>query len=205
MKMQQKTYTITGLTPVLGAQAANPNVHSEYIAAKAATLAKAEEETAMLPEDLEKKGMTVYLRDGDALCISAHVIKGFLKEALTTLKSQIGIVAPASKVDNYVMITPAYIRFARGGEPITQPSRIFERPLRAMTTQGPRTSVAASETIDTDWALTFTVHLLDNPASPKSRALTFDVIEEALEYGAFKGIGQWRNAQYGQFAWREED
>lgn len=95
MKMQQKTYTITGLTPVLGAQAANPNVHSEYI--------------------------------------------------------------------------------------------------------------AASETIDTDWALTFTVHLLDNPASPKSRALTFDVIEEALEYGAFKGIGQWRNAQYGQFAWREED
>ena len=73
---------------------------------------------------------------------------------------------------------------------------------RAMTMQGPRVSVSASEMISEGWELVFTISLLENPASPKSKALTFDVIEEALNYGAFKGLGQWRNGQNGRFKWK---
>lgn len=202
MKTTTRVYRFTGITRILGAQAANPKVHSEYIASKAAKLTKGEEETAKLPENLEEKGLTVFLRDEGALCLSDYVIKGFLKEALNALKSQIGIVAPASKVDNYVLITPAYLKFTRDEEPVTEPDEVFERPLRAMTMQGPRVSVSASETIGKGWELTFSITLLENPSSPKSKALTFDVIEEAMEYGAFKGLGQWRNGQNGRFKWK---
>lgn len=202
MKMTERTYKLTGITRILGAQAANPSVRTEFIASKAASLEKGEKETQMLPEDLETKNLTVFLREGDgALCLCDYVIKGFLKEALSALKSQIGVVAPASKVDNFVLITPAYLRFEKGGAPVVAPDEVYERPLRAMTMQGPRVSVTASETIAPGWELTFTLALLDNPSSPKSCALTFDVIEEALDYGAFKGLGQWRNGQNGRFNW----
>ena len=201
MKMASKHYTLTGINRILGAQAANPDVRTEFIASKAATLEKGEEETRMLPEDLEKKNLTVFLRDGGVLCLSDYVIKGFLKEALGALKSQIGIAAPSSKVDNFVLIEPAYLRFAKRGEPVTAPDDVFERPLRAMTMQGPRVSVTASETLDAGWQIDFTLSLLENPSSPKSRALSFEVIEEALDYGAFKGLGQWRNGQNGRFTW----
>lgn len=197
-----RSYQIKGLTKVLGSQSAIPDIHSEYIASKAATYAKGEEETSKLPEVDERKGLTVFLRDEEALCLADYVVKGFLKEALNALKSQIGIVAPASKVDNFVLVTPAYLQFSRDGAPITEPDFVFERPLRAMTMQGPRVSLSASETIERGWELTFTITLLENPSSPKSKALTFDVIEEALNYGAFKGLGQWRNGQNGRFKWK---
>lgn len=201
MKINERTYKLTGMTRILGAQAANPKVHSEFIAAKAASITKSEEETGMLPEGFENRGLTVFLRDNGALCLADYVIKGFLKEALGAIKSQIGIVAPASKVDNFVLITPAYLRFVKNGQEVTEPDEVFERPLRAMTMRGPRVSVSASETISAGWELIFTASLLENPSSQKSKALTFDVIEEALDYGAFKGLGQWRNGQNGRFTW----
>lgn len=202
MKIEKRTYRITGQTRILGAQAANPDVRSEFIANKAASLAKGDEETAMLPEkDIEKKNLTVFLRDDGVLCMCDYVIKGFLKEALTVLKGEVGILASNGKVDNLVMITPAYMRFTRDGAPVTEPSAVFERPLRAMTMQGPRVSVTASETIDAGWQLEFTVSLIENAGTTKSRALTFDAIETALDYGDFKGLGQWRNAQNGRFTW----
>ena len=205
IKTEQRTYVITGLTRILGAQAANPKVHSEFIASKAAKLAKSEEETAMLPEEnLETKGLTVFLRDGDALCLADYVIKGFLKEALGVIKGQVRLLSPASKVDNLVMVTPAYLTFTRDGEPVTEADEIFERPLRAMTMQGPRVSVAASETINAGWGLRFTLTLIENEGTAKSVPLTFDVIEQALDYGAFKGLGQWRNGQNGRFTWKRE-
>lgn len=202
MNMEKRTYQLRGITRVLGGQAADPDVRSKFIAARAASMTKGEEETEMLPEDLETKNLTVFLRDEGTLCLCDYVIKGFLKEALGALKSQIGIAAATTKVDNFVLITPAYLRFSKDGEPCTSPSGIVERPLRAMTMHGPRVTVAASEYIDAGWTLTFDLTLLQNPSSPKSKALTFDVIERALEYGTFKGIGQWRNATNGRFEYK---
>lgn len=204
IEMEKRTYRLHGTTKILGAQAANPKVHSEFIAAKAAKLAKGEEQTAMLPEEnLETKGLTVFLRDDGVLCLADYVIKGFLKEALGVIKSQVKIGSPATKVDNFVFVEPDYIHFTRGGKPVTDADEIFERPLRAMTMQGPRVSVSASEIIRPGWEIEFTLALIDNEKTAKSVALTWNVIEEALNYGAYKGLGQWRNGQNGHFTWEQ--
>ena len=145
IQLDRRTYRLHGMTRILGAQAANPKVHSEFIAAKAAKLAKGEEQMAMLPkENLETKGLTVFLRDDEVLCLADYVIKGFLKEALSVIKSQIKIGSPVSKVDNLILVEPDYIHFTRGGKPVTEADEIFERPLRAMTMQGPRVSIPLS-------------------------------------------------------------
>ena len=68
-----------------------------------------------------------------------------------------------------------------------------------MTMQGPRVTVSASETILPEWELEFNLTLLQNAGTPKSKALTFEAIEAALEYGFINGLGQWRNGQNGRF------
>ncbi|MBQ8618221.1 MAG: hypothetical protein IJ418_12055 [Clostridia bacterium] len=202
MNITTRKYKLVGLNRILGAQAANPKVRSEFIASKARELAKGEEETGMLPEEnLDTKGLTVFLRDDGVLCLSDYVIKGFLKDAIKSLRDELNIGASDSKVDNYVLVTPSYLRFTKAGKPVTAADDIYERPLRAMTMQGPRVSVTASEIIDKGWQLEFEISLLSNRATPKSKALTFEAIEEALNYGAFKGLGQWRNGQNGRFIW----
>ena len=202
LQFDRRTYRLHGMTRILGAQAANPKVHSEFIAAKAAKQKKGEEQTAMLPEEnLEIKNLTVFLRDDGVLCLADYVIKGFLKEALSVIKSQVKIGSPASKVDNLILVEPEYLHFTRNGKPVTEADEIFERPLRAMTMQGPRVSVSASEIIRPDWELEFTLTLVDSEKTAKSVALTWNVVEEALNYGVIKGLGQWRNGQNGRFAW----
>ena len=157
LKIKTYRYRLTGMTRLLAAQAANPDVRSEFIASKAADLRKGDDETAHLPEEsLDKKNLTVFLRDGGALCISDCVIKGFLKEALGAIKSQVGLANHATKVDNYILIegtgeNPEYIHITKRGEVVTKPDKVLERPLRAMTMQGPRVSVTASEMVGPGW------------------------------------------------------
>ena len=215
MKIHRATYEIQGITRLLGSQPADPEIRSQYIASKIAKRASIEgdgvnkdskgaEECAMLPEDEEKRGLTVFLRDKKgSVVLCDYVIKGFLKEAATALKHELGIANAKSKIDNLVLITPAYLTICRDGEPLDVTDYDLERPLRAMTMQGPRVSVVASECIEPQWSIRFTVNMLDNEKTPKSAALTMEAIEEMLSYGEFKGLGQWRNGQNGRFNWRK--
>lgn len=206
MKTETRSYRLTGLTRILGSQPADPEVRSTYIASKAATAAKGEEENAMLPEDLQKRNLTVFLRDRlGIISICDYVIKGFLKEAATALKSQIGLANGKSKIDNLILIEPAYLHIWRDGEELDCADGDFERPLRAMTMQGPRVSVTASEYVDPAWQIVFDITLLENSGTKKSEALTFEMIESMLDYGYIKGLGQWRNGQNGRFTWERMD
>lgn len=206
MKIETRAYKLKGLTRLLGSQPANPEVRSTYIASKAATTEKGDEETAMLPEDLQTRNLTVFLRDkGGIVSICDYVIKGFLKEAVTALKGQIALANGKSKIDNLVLIEPAYLHIWRDGEELDCADGDFERPLRAMTMQGPRVSVTASEYIDPEWEITFEVTLLENKETKKSEALTWTTIENLLDYGYIKGLGQWRNGQNGRFVWERVD
>lgn len=204
---ETRRYVLTGITRILGSQPANPDVRSAYIATKAATLQKGDEETGRLPaytkEELEGMNLSVFLRDDGRPCLCDYVVKGFLKEALGVIKGYegVGIAAPATKVDNLIIVTPAYLTFSRGSLPIAAPDDTLERPLRAMTMQGPRTTVTASELINPGWQINFDLTLLDNAKTAKSAKLSFDIIERALDYGMVKGLGQWRNAQNGRFTW----
>lgn len=217
MKIQKATYEIHGITRLLGSQPANPEVRSQFIASKIAERAEIEgdtvdknargaEENSMLPADMDKRNLTVFLRDKQYnICICDYVIKGFLKEAGTALKSELGVANVKSKIDNFVLITPAYLTINRDGEPLDITDYDLERPLRAMTMQGPRVSVTASECIEPDWSIRFTVNLLENEKTTKSAPLTMGAIEKMLDYGSFKGLGQWRNGQNGRFDWERVD
>lgn len=200
LNLEQRTYRLHGLTRILGSQPADPDVRTTFLASMIDP-EKAEEEARKLPIDQQKRNLTVFLRDGGCVCICDYVIKGFLKEAIKVLKAQVKVANGASKIDNQVLITPAYLVFTRENEELDVADGDLERPLRAMTMQGPRVSVTASEYIDTPWALTFTLSLLEGEKTARSEALTFDVIETLLDYGSFKGLGQWRNAQNGRFTW----
>ena len=212
MNISTRKYILTGTSPILGSCPANPEIYKKFIADKLADLHKGEEETGMLPtpeqlaeeeKSIKTQGFTVFLRDDDHLVISGHVIKGFLKTALSSLKSQLNIGSPKSKIDEFLFVGERYIPIKRkNGEYITKPDSICERSLRAETMQGPRVSLAASEQID-EWMIEVTLTLLDNSGSTKSKPLTWEAIEECLNYGYLKGLGQWRNSGLGSFTWKE--
>ena len=200
LKIEERTYRLHGLTRILGSQPADPDVRTKFLASMI-NPEKAEEEAKKLPLDQQNRNLTVFLRDSGCLCICDYVIKGFLKEAIKVLKSQVNVANGAGKIDNQVLITPAYLVFMRNGEQLDVADGDLERPLRAMTMQGPRVSVTASEYIEPEWSLEFTISLLAGEKTARSEALTFEVIETLLSYGEFKGLGQWRNAQNGRFTW----
>jgi hypothetical protein len=211
IQMDKRAYRLTGTSPILGSQPADPDIRRRFLMEKARELGidVSESENDDLPENIEQKGLTVFLRDKNylnTLYIRGYVVKGMLKEALTVLKAQAGLTAPRVKVDNLLFVAENKLRLLRHDVLIVEPDSINERPLRAETMQGPRTALAASEQVDEPWTLIFTLYLLAGEKTAKSAALSWEHIEAALDYGALKGLGQWRNAGHGTFTWeRIED
>ena len=200
---ESRVYRLIGLTPILGSAPASRAIRTQYIASKAPTdELRTEEENA--PFDLDEKGLTVFNRNKqDQLCLMGYQIKGFLKGALTALKAQCKSAAAKGKIDNLVFVEPRYIPLIKDGQPIREEDEILERPLRAQTMQGERVTLAASELVEDPWEITIEMTLIPNNGTAKSESLTWDAIEAALDYGAFHGLGQWRNADYGRFMWEQ--
>lgn len=203
IQMETRKYRLNGLTPILGSQPASEAVRTAYIGSKCPDPAMASDEAKMLPEDLDSKGLTVFMRapDNDALCLIDYMILGFVKEAMTALGSQSGIKAVRSKVDKYVFAKPRIIPILRDGKPLIDEDEQLERSLRADTMQGPRTALTASEMVNDPWSVEFELMLLANDGTTKSNNVTWADIENALDYGALHGLGQWRNGGYGRFTW----
>lgn len=72
-----------------------------------------------------------------------------------------------------------------------------QRPLRASTAQGERIALANSETIPSGATIEFTVVCLVDSY--------IDTVKEWLDYGKYRGLGQWRNSGKGRFLWQELD
>lgn len=205
LQFESRIYRITGTTPILGSAPASREIRTQYIISKAP-----EEEREIEAEtnvyDRDEKGVTVFNRDKqDNLCLMSHQIKGFLKEALTALKAQCGVAAVGKKVDTLISIGPKYIPITRDGKKLREEDEMLERPLRAETMQGPRVALQSSELLNDPWEIEFELTLFPSDGTAKSKALTFDVVETALDYGAFHGLGQWRGADYGHFVWTRVD
>lgn len=204
MDIQTKTYRLRGLTEILGSQPAQNDIRTAYIISKNPDpYGMQEEENLQTPD--EDRGVTVFLREpqSNALMIRSYTLKGFFKEAFRALKSSLKVANFHQKIDSLVFINPRNLVFTRDGKPIEDEDSVFERVLRANTAQGPRTALVSSELIDTPWELEFTLKLLPNAATKASKALTFEAIESALDYGSLKGLGQFRNGDYGRFTWEE--
>jgi uncharacterized protein (DUF2249 family) len=207
---------LTFTKPLLGTSPGNDELYADFIAKKSADKEKAKQELASLPaEELEERGKTVFHRighgfdeedftitaDGDPMLYD-YQIKGFLKEKFQIFveygdikfgpKIRISKCTVKRHVDNYIFVTPREI-------PIVLPAggRVMEltRPLKGETQRGPRNALACSEKVPRGSIIEFSIEWLN----PKFE----EWIRRALDFGAKKGIGQWRNSGMGRFTWEE--
>jgi hypothetical protein len=98
------------------------------------------------------------------------------------------VTAYKKKIDGLVFVTPREIPLQVVGE-----IAFLERSLRAQTAQGERVSLARSEMIAAGSSIEFDVELLDVFGEKHLR--------EWLDYGAKRGLGQWRNSGMGRFTY----
>lgn len=200
---------ITLREEMLGMHPANDDIYRDYIASKAPDATKIEEEIAAHGVDeVEKKGITVFERDENGNpFLWDYQIKGFFKDACQMLqkagkpkkdgetgyyggKACAKLKAYKKAIDGMLFIKPRKIPIQLSGE-----MGYCSRPLRAMTMQGERVSIAKSETVPAESTFEFDVILLDETLK--------EMVEECLEYGILRGFGQWRNSGKGIFEWEE--
>ena len=74
---------------------------------------------------------------------------------------------------------------------------VLERPLRCQTAQGERVTVTRSDLCPEGTTMEFTLEVLD-------KNVTEDLLREWLDYGRYRGFGQWRNGSYGRVSYTLE-
>ena len=185
---------LTFTDEILGTSSGNPELHREFIASKAPDAQKMEDEVAALGVDaVEEKSMTVFPRLADGTpFLYDYQIRGFFKEICGVMKAISGtksskIKAHKKKIDNTIFVEPREIPLDLHGMKMAN----CQRPLRASTAQGERIALANSEVCPEGTSCEFEVLcMVDEDAA---------MLLEWLEYGKYKGIGQWRNSGKGRF------
>jgi hypothetical protein len=210
--MQTIKVSLTTIEPMLGSSSANPDLHKEFIAAKAPDADKAEEELRALPVELQlEKAMTVFPRDDKGLFLWDYQVKGFHKEAIgIACETGNTLAGPLTKwthkraVDSLIFIEPRriYMRLKGGPWLVETPDKLT-RPLRADTMQGSRVALATSEQVPAGITLEFTINWLECDNAKSKLKITEDLIRWALNYGKLKGLGQWRSGGFGRFEWED--
>ena len=124
--------------------------------------------------------------------IFCYQIRGFFKEACAALKNVPDTISKEIKaykkmIDGRVFVSPRQILVDLHGMKLDS----CQRPLRASTAQGERISLANSEVIPAGSTIEFTVECLVEK--------DIEAVKEWLEYGVYKGLGQWRNSGKGRF------
>ena len=195
--MKETKIRITFTETLLGTKPSDPEIHSRFVASKAPDHKTMEEEVAELgAEAVEERGKTIFpkMEDGTPF-IYDYQLKGFMKEAGKALRKVTGtksskLKAYRQEIDNLIFVTPRQI-------PLWMPMDLdltdtdCQRPLRASTPQGERVALAHSEEAPAGTYIEFTVHCMVDSDLP--------IVLEWLDYGQWKGIGQWRNASHGRF------
>ncbi len=190
--------------PLLGTLAANPEVATEFTLCKHPKGPQKDELMAQTPEDEVDKQATVFPRDKETKkpLLWDYQFRGFFKEALIALcqtgeytkeamkKAKLSGYGPTVKkaVDKFLFVNPRKIVLQ---PPTDEPFQFLERPLRAETMKGERICLARSEVCPAGAVVEIEVVWLI-PAFE-------DFVKDALDYGALKGMGQWRNSGMGRF------
>jgi len=195
--MKEMKVKITLTEEMLGMSPSDKDVYSNFIAGNAPDAPSMEEEIAAIGTDgVEEKGTTVFPRDTNGNPIMwDYQIRGFFKDACGMLRRIPKTKSSAMKaykkiIDGLIFVKERMIPINVNGE-----CGNCQRPLRAQTAQGERIALAASETVPTGSTICFTVQtMLDDD---------MEAVKEWLNYGTFRGLGQWRNSGKGRFAWEE--
>lgn len=179
------------IEPVLGTIPKDRNVFENFVMDQAKTeveKGKATEDLQRVPEEVESRGWTGFYEDDNGHPILMdYQFKGFLKNAANVLKESVGVKNFRSHIETSVFVHPRFIELA------DKPDDVLERPLRAMTMQGPRVSLMRSDMINPGRQYTLEIWILD-----KSK-VTEKAFRDVLSYGELSGLLQWRNGGYGRF------
>ena len=188
---------VTFMEELLGTACNNPEVHEEFIASRSADAEKMKEELAALPADeLVEKGMTIFPRDeqGNPFLFD-YQLKGFFKDSCSALgrvetSESKKLKAYKKIIDGLIFVKPRKIllQLPAGGA-----IGNCQRPLRAQTAQGERIALANSETVPTGTSFEMEVLMMDPGLE--------NAMMEWLNYGEFRGLGQWRNSGKGRFTY----
>lgn len=217
----QRRVKIVFLEPVLGTAPNNQEVYTKFIASKAPGADGIEEEIEAIGVDgVVENGMTVFPRiakDKNRPGIWPYQIRGFFKSGQQAMNDMVtdkeerkkknsGYLATYKRrIDTHVFVKAVTARWTdyklSGSDKqlieihIPDGGKIesCERPLRAQTMQGERVALAKSESVPEGSWIEFDVKLLD----PRLE----DHLIEWLEFGAYNGIGQWRNSGKGTFVY----
>ena len=190
---------ITFTEELLGTASSNPELHADYIASKAPDAKSVEEEIeAIGVEAVTEKGMTIFPREDGKPYVYDYQIKGFFKDSAAALRKVPGtesskIKAYKKEIDGLVFVFPRKIFLDLHGGTVGN----CQRPLRASTPQGERVAISHSETVPAGTTIDLTIRCMV-PSQQKW-------IRELLDYGALRGLGQWRNSGKGRFTWEELD
>lgn len=154
--------------------------------------------------EMTEKGMTIFPKEDGVPFFWDYQLRGFFKDSFKALLAAgdgiwSATKAKANKLSNYtasrvvdqmIFVKPrkVMIQIPEGSE-----MGYCERPLRAETMQGPRVALACSETVPSGSVMEFEIMILNE--------VFVDYVKEALDYGALRGFGQWRNSGKGTFTY----
>ena len=195
--MKEIKVKLTFLEEVLGTASADKEIHDKFIAANAPDAPSRKEEIEALGvEEVIEKSMTVFPRNAEGKPIFwDYQVKGFFKDACGMLRkvpnsASSKIKAYKKEIDGLIFVKEREIPIIFDGE-----IGSCQRPLRAQTAQGERVALANSETVPAGSTIEFTIQLMCDTHEK--------AVREWLDYGVFRGIGQWRNSGKGKFEWSE--
>ena len=195
--MKEMRIRITLTDEALGMMPADPDIHGRYIAINAPDAPTMEEEIeAIGVSAVIEKSMTIFpkLSDGTPY-LWDYQIRGFFKDAIGMLRRLPDM--KCAKLKNYKKVVDGLLFVKERKIPIhlSGPMGDCQRPLRAETMQGPRVALAHSESVPEGSWMECTLQMLDETLEP--------VVRECLDYGALRGLAQWRNSGKGRFEWSE--
>jgi len=200
---------ITFTEPLLGTLSGNKEIAEEFILSNHPQGISKDELEAMadLPEAMEKSSTFFARNEDNNPMLWDYQIKGFFKEACSAMihtdtmtkeelkKVRLTEYLYKKTIDQQIFVAPRQLvlQLPKGIDKDKLP--FCQRPLRGQTMKGERISLARSEQLPAETKIEIEVICLN--------AALIDFIKRWLDYGALKGLGQWRNSGMGRFSWKE--
>lgn len=195
--MKEMRVRLTLTEDALGMAPTSNKIYADFIAANAPDAKTREEEIAENGiEETVNAGTTVFpkLPDGRPFFWD-YQIRGMFKDSMGMLRRVPDTACSKAKAYKKLVDGLLFVRERRIPIAVNGALGNCQRALRTDGPSGSRTALASSETVPAGSTCEFSVLMLTDEMEP--------IVRECLDYGALRGLGQWRNSGAGRFTWEE--